>query len=275
MKATKDLYRKFRLSAKRDVLLSAFNVLAKVYAVGFTIYLPSSRVLSLPAPQGRLWLGFYFLSLAAAAIIPFLPKATRAKWAAVQRTRTEATNVAISSLAACVRASQCSPVQFQDITRRLLTAMRQEIEQFIADTEGIYINVSLLAQDDARPDFLRVLNRANDDRPLSVYPKGDLSVWHAMKECRVIYVPRYTDPTKEYSSILALPILLEDELGNQESIGVVSIDSGRPQEFDDQVDELRLRMLPYLSLLKLALSVRRQYGGMDAASDSDGSRQRA
>ena len=270
MKWYMGLTRRIKVSAKRDLLLGATSLVAKTYAVGFTIYVPSEKMLGSHASLRRVWLGAYFLSLLFAAVIPFVPKAKRAKWVAVEKTRTEATNVAISELASCVRVGICTHVNFQDITRRLLTAMRQEIEQFVADTDGIYINVSLMVPDRARADCLRVLNRANDNRPFSVYPKSDLGVWVAMQKCRPEYIAEYDNPAKEYRSILALPIIVEDDFEAPTSIGVVSIDSGRAGEFDDQVDDVNLRMLPYLSLLKLSLGIWQRYGDQNGNGKDTG-----
>ncbi len=260
MKWYTGLVRQVRLAAKRDLLLGAVSLAAKTYAVVYTVEVSLNKTLGLPLPERRAWLIAYVVCVLAIPVLQFVPKARRAKWVAVERTRTEATNVAISELASCVRSSACTEVEFRDITRRLLTAMRQEIEQFVADTESIYINVSLMVQDEIKPGYLRVLNRANDNRPLSVYPKGDLGVWVAMQNFRAEYIAKYNNLAKEYRCILALPIIVEDEVGVQTSIGVVSIDSGRPGEFDGQVEDVNLRMLPYLSLLKLSLDVRQQYG---------------
>jgi hypothetical protein len=179
----------------------------------------------------------------------------------VEKTRIEATNVAISDLTSCIRTWQCTEAAFLEITRRLLTAMKQEVEQFVADSEVIYINVTLIVEDESKPDCLRVLNRANANRPLPTYKKGNLYVWQAIRDKQDKYEARFDDPNKEYHSILALPILLEDEAGIQTSLGAVSVDSGRYNEFDELVDQLKLRLLPYLSLLKLTLSIRQQYGG--------------
>ncbi len=187
------LVRQVRLTAKRDLLLSALSLTAKTYAVAYTVEASLNKTLGLPLSGRRAWLIAYVVSVIAVPVLSFIPKARRAKWVAVEKTRIEATNVAISELAACVRKGTCTEAEFRDITRRLLTAMRQEIEQFVADTEGIYINVSLMVQDEARPAYLKVLNRANDNRPLSVYAKGDLGVWIAMKNCRAEYIAKY-DP---------------------------------------------------------------------------------
>ena len=263
----KSLRRKIRLTSSRDLWLGISGIFAAIYVAGFTIYIPLTKYTQLPSPQKITWLIIYAVSLVVIAADKFLPKREREKWQQTEKTRTEATNVAVSVLAVCVRESRCTGEDFQDVTRRLLTAMKQEVEQFVADTEGIYINVSLIVEDESRPDFLRVLNRANADRPLHVYPKGDLYVWQAIRDKQVRYEPCFSASKKEYHSILALPILLEDERGDQTSVGAVSIDSGRYNEFDDLVDRIRLRLLPYLSLLKLALSIRQRYGGAHARID--------
>lgn len=70
------------------------------------------------------------------------------------------------------------------------------------------------------------------------------------------YVPRFEMEGKDYRCILALPLVIETATGDDVSIGVVSIDSGQANDFDGLIDRIEIRLLPYLSLLKLALSMR-------------------
>jgi len=123
--------------------------------------------------------------------------------------------------------------------------------------------VTLMVEDEVNCENLRVLNRANTDRPNPSYPKATLQVWTAMVEMRFVYVPEFESAGKDYRCIFALPIIIEERVGRT-SIGVVSIDSGRPHDFDGLEEKLELKLLPYISLLKLLLSLRGLYGGNNA-----------
>jgi hypothetical protein len=184
------------------------------------------------------------------------------KWAAEEARRAGALGVAVSRLAMCTRANQFSGVDAEIVERGLLSAMLSEVESIVVDSHGIYLNVNLLIEDRNNPARMFCLNRANLDRePHKTYPKDQMVAWQAMQSQNLVYEPSFKSAggaEKPYRSILAIPILLRD--GDvTTSLGAVSIDSQKDDEFQGLEAKVERRLLPYVTLLKLVLVYRSKY----------------
>jgi hypothetical protein len=152
-----------------------------------------------------------------------------------------------------MRNRDLSDGDFGEIARGLLTAIRFDVETLVADQTGFYINVSLLVEDWEDEEKLRVVARANPSRINRSYFKRDLFVATAMEEQKVRFESNFAQAGKPYRSILAIPMILEGEASLQ-TIGVISIDSGRRGEFYQEVAiNLEQRLSPYVNLLGLLL----------------------
>lgn len=249
-------FRRASAASKTDAALQSLRLVAIAYSLGFTLYLPVSKYTTMPAVEKYRWFAIYVIAAVYAQLFPYLPKSGQKKWDRAETARLRSTNVAISQIVQCVRAEEFGETNFVRIASGLMVAIRLEVEAITLDTDGTYINASLLIEDVAQADHLVVLQRANPDRPNTSYRKEGLIVWSAMQDQERKYVANFAQDGKEYRSILALPLIIETESGTRESIAVVSIDSGRPNEFDGLESRIELRLLPYISLLKLLLSMR-------------------
>ena len=259
-------FRKAGATSKTDATLRLVQIASILYQIGFSLYLPVSRYVGTPAPQRYGWFVAFITAFLYGQIFPYLPKRTTKKWQKAEISRLKSTNVAISQITACIRENRFGQADFVDISGRLLTAIQFEVEALVVDAEGIYINATLMMEDETRPENLRVLNRAKSDRANPSYPKQGLTVWSAMQDMCRKYLPEYTAVGKDYHCILALPIIIEDRDGIATSIGVVSVDSGRSYDFDGIDEQIETRLLPYVSLLKLLLSLRNSNGGANASN---------
>ena len=248
-------------TSKTDATLKLLQIICIFYQIGFSVYLPASKYLNWTSSERYRWFVIFVVAFLYTQLFPNLPKTATKKWRRAEISRLKATNVAISQITACIREDRFQDADFLDISGRLLAAIQLEVEALVVDTEGSYINATLMIEDETKPDNLRVLKRANSDRANPSYPKEGLTVWEAMQENQRKYLPDYTGMNKDYHCILALPIVIEDKDGIARSIGVVSIDSGRVRDFNGIDEQIETRLLPYVSLLKLLLSLRKSSGG--------------
>jgi hypothetical protein len=136
----------------------------------------------------------------------------------------------------------------------VLSSIHAEIERWVAESVGLYVNVSLLVEDPRDTSRLAVISRARPDRANASYPKHTLYAWReCWKKKKVFYAPDFSDPGKPYKSILLIPVKMESPNGNISVVGVISIDSSKKHHFGGLEDEIERKLLPELSLLKLAL----------------------
>ena len=259
-------FRKAGATSKTDATLRLLQIICVVYQIGFSLYLPASKYLNIPTPEKYRWFMSFIAAFLYCQIFPYLPKRATNKWRKADISRLKSTNVAISQITACIREDRFGDADFLDISGRLLKAIQLEVEALVVDAESIYINATLMTEDETKPGNLRVLNRAKSDRANPSYPKEGLIVSSAMRDMCRKYLPDYTLAGKDYHCILALPIVIEDSEGIASSIGVVSIDSGRAHDFDGIDEQIETRLLPYVSLLKLLLSLKRRNGGENASN---------
>lgn len=132
-----------------------------------------------------------------------------------------------------------------------------------ADRRGQEIFVNLLIEDG---DDLRVVARDSDHRvPLASYPKLDMIAWRAIRDgaakCTgdVRKLDPLHDPTREYASILVIPVM-----GSSRVLGAVSIDSKRLHHFDGEWDKLEQYLLPYTCLLAWTLEEQHMFREVSA-----------
>jgi hypothetical protein len=249
-------------ASKVEFALNLCKLAAIVYQAYFALVLPVQRYAPERIPD-RMQLGLWhvlFLLIAGlyVTVSSLLPKDlfVRSKWLREDVRRAQSIGVAGSRLTRCIADGECRPDQFLQITQGLLVAIQSEVEALVVDTEGIYVNASLILED-FDPGYLVVANRANLDRPNNVrYRREQLLAWTAMQQGRWAYEPNYTgQAAKPYKSIIAFPILIGSGNGNR-AMGAVSIDSERPNHFDGLVERLETKMIPHLTLLSLTLTTR-------------------
>ena len=252
--------------SKTDALLQLLRLGAVAFAVGFAVYLPVSKYSGhVPASTPPAWLFVtYVLSVLYAQIFTYLPKFKKATWTRIEAAHLRSTNVAVARITSCLRKGKCSDGDFLEIGHGLLSAIKLEVQAITLESDGTYVNVTLMVEDLSQSANLIVVMRANPDRPKASYPKEGLVVWKAMTEYRPVYKADHLDSAKEYHCILAIPLVTEGAHGAKECLGVVSIDSGIAHDFDDIDDKIELKTLPYVSLLKLLLTIRVNEGAQHA-----------
>jgi len=173
-----------------------------------------------------------------------------------------ATGVAVSEISSAIWNHSLRPEQQHGLFVRLLTAIKSEVEGITGDYESIYLNVSLLLDDnDGR---LRVVCRANNDRTLNSYRKADLLISESLATGEKYYEPDCKLADKPYKAILGMPLVSIPENSRSLVHGIVSIDSAQAHCFDGLLDEIENQTVVYINLLKLVIitdeSVRNRRG---------------
>jgi hypothetical protein len=184
--------------------------------------------------------------------------------------RAKSTGVAVHQIATGISIWSNSAVELHRVCQGLLSAIKSEVEMMVGDTEGVYIRVALLIPDPNGDPNLLVFCRSDEDRPTDItYPRESVLVWKAMKSQHWEYEPNFVaDASKPYRCVLAYPIIFSPPGGNLLALGGVSIDSERGNHFDGLGNKLETRLIPYRSLLQLALicNVKRAEGVAHASS---------
>ncbi len=273
MRIEKFLPRPLRRASLRDLSIGLLRFAAIVYQVYFALYLSTSRYVPpskyfgfVSALRYRVFI-LFILAILIDKGLAYVPKKASKVWLSVETERLAATGVATSLMAESVRRGALTEAEFQEIARGLLTAIRFEVQAFAVDQTGYYINVSLLMEDRGNATRLRVVARAVPNRSNRSYPKVDLLVWKAMEGQQVTFKEDFTQAGKPYRSILAIPLLAEEQ-GISKSTGVISTDSGRVGEFDGgAARNLEQRLAPYTTLLALLLSVWGSLGRADYVAE--------
>ncbi len=246
-------YRRFANASPLYGALIVARFLAIIYQLFFTIQFPISKYLAMrPLLRWR-----YFVVFIASYILdklfPYIPSRASLSARDAEAARLRTMSVAIKKLAEEVNKEHVSEASISDISHRILWAVRAEVQGALNIVGGI--DATLMIPDEARPENLRVLARANTDRENASYPKRGLLVWEAMQQQATRYDGHFSDPRKRYKSILAIPLESTGE-GHSGSVGVLSIDSSSAGEFDGLTQEIETKLLPYLSLLVLVLTKR-------------------
>lgn len=256
MKWLRNKFRKAGAASKTDSVLVVVRLIALGYQIAFGAYLPVSKYLAHTTPVQTRYLILFAVSLLISNTIQYIPKTGSKKWEAVATARLKCTNIAVSKLIAITREGWMEPNQLTDIANGLLVAVRQEVESVVQDSEGIHISANLLTEDG---DRLTVRGRANPDRAYCSYPKEGMVSWEAMVHKRRVYRAKFDQHGKDYHCLLILPLLTVDAENRETCIGVVTVDSDRTNDFDGVDVSIETRLLPYLSLLKLALTMEHTY----------------
>lgn len=167
---------------------------------------------------------------------------------------------AVSAVTSAISSHRGVPeASLGDAERSLLVTIKSEVEAAIGDTTGAYLMANLLIPDPVDESKLRVIRRTDFDRrcPAS-YDKADMHAWKAIHSGRVVYVPDYKDPAKEYRSILCFPLYFDDGRGGGISLGAVTIDHSENGAFDFLETKLTIQLSPYLRMLELCLMLQRR-----------------
>jgi hypothetical protein len=249
--------RRFGDVTVKEATSAVLIVMARVYTVGFTVYFAGSKFLPIPSATWA-WFLIYVVSAFYAAIVPLLPKKPSQKWIAEEQKRAEMVGVALSKLSIGIVSRNLRTAEFKDIVTGLLQAMKSEVQAIAGDKEGIYTNVTLLIHD-CELDKLRVLSRADLNRPEAVYERKALHVAESLKDGRRRYFPKLDLQDKPYCCILGVPLLSQLPSG-LESIGVISIDSSEPHYFDSRDQKIEAKLQPYIAMLKLAILFEKEFG---------------
>lgn len=162
--------------------------------------------------------------------------------------------IAGSALARFFDIGKTDPGEMAQIYQTVLSAVRSEVESMLYDRDGVYLNVTMLVEDAARTDCLRVVARARPRGQIGrLHEKGRMLAWEAMRSQKWEYVDDYTPAGNEaFRSIMAFPVVLNRSAGDV-SIGVVCIDSTEPRHFSGSESDIAVRISPYLATLKLTL----------------------
>ncbi len=257
LKFFQNWWRRASAASKTEAILVLLSFTAKVYVVAFTVWMAGAKFSAWNGPDTRLFWVFV-LALAYTTALPYLPKRKSAKWVTEDLRRTKTVAVAISEIASAVWNRRLPPEERQGLFMRLLSAIKSEVEGITGDHEGIYSNVSLLLEDDGT-EHLKVVCRANQDRPLASYKKAELLISKALQTGEIVYDPECKFVDKPYKAILGIPLISEVESSRLITSGVVSIDNSRAHCFDGLTDEVQTKTLIYIGLLKLVIIVDRAF----------------
>lgn len=250
-------WRRSSAASKTEAVLSACDFAAKLYSVGFTIWMAGARFQAWSNP-GTYGFILFVIALGLVTVRPYLPKQVSQKWVIEDLRRTKALSVAISELGSAIWNHELQPENKNSIVSRLLGSIKSEVEGLVGDHESILLNVGLLLEADQGE--LRVACRTNLDRPMATYKKSELFVSAAMRTGEVCYEPCCDLPGKAYKAILGIPLVSGAEGERLSTTGVVSIDSSRAHCFDGITEVIESKTLPYVSLLKLVIIAEESLG---------------
>jgi hypothetical protein len=251
-------WRRASAASKTDAVLAILSVVAKVYSIGFGIWVPVSRYLSKDFNSPRAFIGFV-VSMLFVVIVPLLPKRQSKKWLKEEVRRAQAVSAAVVQTSFALAKKNLLKTDQLTIFQRLLSAIKSEIEALTGDRESLFLNVSLLVEEPNDPQTLTVICRANQDRQNASYKKRDLFIAESLDQGSLVYNPEISIPGKPYRSIIGIGLLSELP-GGLTPLGVLSIDSSEVHHFDGLENIIETRLLTYVSLLKLVIVVGRDFG---------------
>jgi hypothetical protein len=256
-----DLKHRAKGSSKSEAALAFINLAAKTYGIYFTFWVAAGKFIvtnnaSIVIEQNSLL--YFFLASAYLVIHPFIPKGKNTKWVKEETRRIRMISVAMANIATAINDGKHTETQAQEIIEGTLGAIKSEIETIIVDSDGVNVHVSLLIEHEQEHGLLRVIGRAQKNRRYRNLPKEGAIVWRAMENNHYEYEPDYEEKGREYKSILAFPVALACEQGNNEEtvIGGLTIDSSEKYHFNAILDKIEIRLQPYLNMLALALVLR-------------------
>lgn len=182
---------------------------------------------------------------------------------------------ALSDLAKiCVRGFPENPQTFNRIQEHVLEAICSHTSHQVRAPEGA-LAANLMILDG---EYLEVVARHGGGRPTPVrYHRTTLFCAEAIEKRKTISVGdvrRWRGPIRPtsvtYRDILALPIL---GTADGEMLGVVTVDSERPYDFNRKEQLLGIGLSPYANLLKVLILLDRRMGSTSGGRDAERAQQ--
>ncbi|MGZ5436382.1 MAG: hypothetical protein ACXWID_11460 [Pyrinomonadaceae bacterium] len=142
-----------------------------------------------------------------------------------------------------------------------LLAVKSYLEYSVTDRDKDNFNANLIVKDPVKPDTLVCIQRSNLGEPVpKTYPVGEMqNAMKAFETGRPLYIPKFKSkhrPRTEYKMVWLVPIKDRDETT---VIGLLAMDSAKPGHLDleDGRQSLNFNLIPYISLLRYTLTLRR------------------
>lgn len=192
-------------------------------------------------------------------LYPVLPKPGIRKWRQEEASRASHVYVAASRLTSALAAKNLLQTDLQAVCQGILSAMKSEVEALMGDKEGLYFNVSLLLEEHDDGNRVYVFTRVDQNRQNSSYLKKDLLIAPSFSTGKCIYIPECHLTDRPYKCIFGYPLFSQLSSG-MTFLGAVTIDSSEPRHFDGLELSIETKLLPYISLLKLAIIADRTIG---------------
>jgi hypothetical protein len=183
---------------------------------------------------------------------PLFPKPGSRKWSREEAGRAAKVGVAVSKITGAVFKKNLLQTELHEICLGLLSAVKSEVEAMTGDKEGLYFNVSLLVEDPDDNLRVKVFARVDQNRQNNSYIKKELLIEESFRTRKSINISECKIEGRPYRSIFGYPLFSSLSTG-MTFLGVVTIDSSEPHHFDGIMDAIDTKLLPYISLLKLAI----------------------
>lgn len=263
MKAPSGLHpltRDLGAASKSQFAAETLNLAAKLGVIGIPVYFAVRHFVCYQSSPAQLKFDFWIFFACLAyekGIYPvwlkdrFLSR----KWKQAALARIDTEMVAVSQICVAMERGRIGEVEKNSVYQGILAAILSELEALVVDSEGIYLNATLLIPDPVRHGCLRVAGRARLTRPLHVsYPAREMVAGRAIENDRTIYEPDFQPGgNRRYRCVLVIPILFEDGRRQIRSLGAISLDSERPHHFDGLVERIEQRLTSYRNLFKILL----------------------
>jgi hypothetical protein len=244
----------FRSSTPQAVIANGLNIASKAYQWIFAGLLGLKPELT---QAGSYTVSFFFASVAYSALHGFIMPLTSTlatRWAAHENRTASYLANSIEQIRHSIGSVTFDAIHRERFIYGILTTINAHVERWIVESAGMYVNVSLLVEDRQDSSRLAVIARARPDRPNISYPKTGLFAWGSCwKTKKIFYVADFADASKPYKCILLVPVKIQAGNGSTSVIGIISIDSSKAHHFDGLEFEIESKLLPELSLLKLAI----------------------
>jgi hypothetical protein len=249
----RNYYYTFRSSSWQAVVANGLNIVSQLYQWVFAGLLGMKPEIALGSSMVLFFLASVIYSAAHGLFMP-LNSTLSSRWSEHEAKTANYLAYSIEQIRNASSPVSLAAVDHQKFLHGILSAIRNEVETWVVESAGLYINVSLLVEDPKDSSRLMVIARALPDRLNVSYAKENLFAWRfCWRLKRVHYVRDFSDPSKPYKSILLVPIKIEADNGNTQVVGVISIDSSKKSHFEGFEDEIERKLLTELSLLKLVL----------------------
>jgi hypothetical protein len=254
-------WRRASTESKTDAVLTVVDLLAKLWSIGFTIWMGGAKLWGAPG-----WAAYCLFapSVIFIAIKGYLPRQTSKKFVDEDQKRTEITGTTISAIASALRNRYITPERKLKLVIDVLQAIKYQVERITAERDSNVYDVTFLSYDEARQRLTEIVHTTSG-RSEKTFVKESREFAVVLDNQRFYYERRCADSASS-RSIFASPVI---SISGEETLklGIVTIESAKAHFLDGLEEKTDTQVLPYLNLLKLILILDQAFNNGDGRSN--------